>query len=310
MLKWKSKVLLAKVETAYGVDAVPTAAANAIMAMDVSLSPMEGQDAVRNIERPQLGARPSVPTGIYSTLTFSVDAVGSGVIAQAPAWGPLMRGCGIAQVITPATSVEYTPVTDGHESLSLYLQVDSTRHVLAGARGTVQLRLNAQGLPVFTYTFTGLFSMPTEQAKPNPDYSAWKAPQVASKANTPTFTIGGTAMVLRDFAFDLANEVQPRMLIGSEQVLITDRNETLAASVEAVPVTVYNPYAIASEQTPQAIALVHGTDAATRFRLDLPSAQLARLSGLDTGNQNIVEWPLRFSPQPVAGDDQWKLTLS
>lgn len=33
------------------------------------------------------------------------------------------------------------------------------------------------------------------------------------------------------------------------------------------------------------------------------------LSGYEE-QQGIAEWPLSFSPQPTAGNDQWKLTLN
>jgi hypothetical protein len=309
-IKWKSKTLLAKIETAYGVDSAPTGAANAILALNVTFSPMEGQDVVRNTERPTLGADPTVPAGLYAKLSFEVDLVGSGTLGTAPAWGPLLRACAAAQVITAGTKVEYTPVTDNHESVSIYFQIDSTRHILLGAKGNAIPALNAQGLPVIKFDFTGLFATPTEQTKPTVDFTAWQAAAIASKTNTPTFTIGGIPFVLRSFSFDLGNAVEPRMLIGTESILITDKNESLDVSVEAVPVTTYNPYTVAQAQTLQAIQLIHGTVAARRVQLDIPNAQQARLTGLDTGNQNIVEWPLKFTPLPGAGNDQWKLTLA
>lgn len=308
-MKWKSKTLLAKIETVYATDSVPLAAANAILATDVSISPMEGQDVVRNLERPQMAADPSIPAGIYSTMTFSVELVGSGTLGTAPAWGPLLRACAVAQVVTAGTKVEYTPITDAHESVSIYFQIDTTRHVLAGSRGTASLRVNAQGIPVIAFTFTGLFAIPSEQVKPTPDYTAWQAPQVASKLNTPTFTIGGAAFILRDFSFDLGNQVEPRMLIGYEGILIVDKAESMSATVEAVPVSTYDPFTIAQSQTLQAIALTHGTVAAKRVKLTLPSAQQGRLTGYGT-EQNILEWPLRFTPLPVTGNDQWKIELS
>lgn len=308
-IKWKSKTLLAKIETVYGTDSVPIAAAHAILATDVSLSPMEGQDVVRNLERPQMSSDPSIPAGLFSTLSFSVELVGSGTLGTAPAWGPLLRACAVAQVITAGIKVEYSPITDAHESVSIYFQIDTTRHVLAGARGTAQIKVNAQGIPMIMFSFSGLFEVPTEQVKPTPDYTAWQAPQVASKINTPTFTIGAAALTLRDFNFDLGNQVEPRMLIGSESILIVDKGESMSATVEAVPVTTYDPFTIAQAQTLQAVQLIHGMVAVRRVKLDLPSAQQGRLTGYETGNQNIVEWPLKFTPLPVIGNDQWKITL-
>ena len=54
-LKWKSKILLAKLETTYNIDAEPTGAANGVLATEVALTPMEGSDLSRNLETPYLG---------------------------------------------------------------------------------------------------------------------------------------------------------------------------------------------------------------------------------------------------------------
>lgn len=308
-LKWSSKALLAKIETTYGTDPVPTGAANAILATNVTLSPMEGEDVSRNLETPYLAADPTLPVGLRSVLTFDVEIVGSGALGTAPNWGPLLRACGVAQTISAGVKVEYNPITDNHESVAIYMHIDTTRHVLLGARGNAVLTLNAQGIPVWRFTFTGLFAVPTEVAKPTPDYTGFQAPQVATKTNTPTFTVGGVAMVMRDFEMDLGCDVQPRMLIGSESILIVDRAERLTVRVEAVPVSTYDPYTTAQNSVNKVIGLAHGTVVGKRWSLDIAKSFQNRLSGYEN-NQNIAEWPLGFVPQPTAGNDQWKLTLN
>ena len=306
---WKSKTILAKTETTYGVDATPTGAANAILCQDVTFSPMEGEDVTRNLERTYFGAKPALPVGLRSVLTFTVETVASGTLGVAPGWGPLIRACGAAEVITAATKVEYTPITDNPESLSFYFDVDGTKHVMLGSRGTWVYRLNAQGIPVFVFTFTGLFTLPAEAAKPTPDYSLWQAPQIASTQNTPTFTVGGAGFKLRSFELTLGNQITPRLLIGYEGILITDRNEQLATRVEAVPVSTYNPFQVAQAATQQAIVLSHGTVNGKKVGLSLPYAVQQRVTGYEE-QDGIAEWPLSFSPQPSAGNDQWKFTLT
>lgn len=308
-IKFKSKVILAKIEGAYGTDAVPTGAANAVLAMNVEISPMEGQDVTRDIERPELSADPMIPVGVHVVLSFDVELVGSGTLGTAPAWGPLMRMCGAAQTVTPGVKVEYAPITGNEESGSIYFMIGNTRHVILGARGTFVYTLNANAIPVKRYTMTGLFTVPGEAATIVPVYTAWQQPQVATKANTPTFTIGGVNFILREFSLDLGNQVEPRMLIGSETIEIVDRAEALRCRVEAVPVSTYNPFQVALNQTLQAVSLIHGTVANKRVQLDLPSCQQKRVTGYEE-SQGILEWPLEFTPLPVAGNDQWKITLS
>jgi len=308
-IKFKSKALLAKIEATYATDAAPTGAANAILALNVEISPMEGQDVARDLERPTFSADPMIPVGVHVVLSFDVELVGSGTLGTAPAWGPLMRMCGVAQTVTAGVKVEYAPITGNEESGSIYFMIGNTRHVILGTRGTFTITTNANGIPVKRYTMTGLFSIPTEEATVTPDFAAWQQPQVATKLNTPTFTIGGAAFILRDFSMDLGNDVQPRMLIGSETIEIVDRAEVIRARVEAVPVSTYNPFSIAQNQTLQAIQLIHGTVASKRVKIDVPTAQQKRLTGYEEA-QGILEWPLEFTPLPTAGNDQWKITLS
>lgn len=310
-IKWKSKIVLVKAEGAtYATDAVPTGAANAVLLTDVELSPMEGEDVSRNLELPYLGSQEEIPTALRVTMSGSFELVGSGQLGVAPIWSPLIRAMGVAEVVTATTKVEYTPVSDNHESFSFYFYIGATLHKFLGARGTGVLTLNAQGVPVIRGTWTGLFLTPAEGVRPTVDLSAAQAPQVASMTNTPTFTIGALPFVARAFEFNLGCDVQPRLLIGAERVVIVDRAETMTATVEAVPLTTYNPFQVSTTATRKAIALQHGTVAGKRVKVEAGQAQQKRLTAYQN-QQNVLEWPLGFTPLPTsAGNDQWKITLT
>lgn len=308
-IKWQSKIILAKPEVTYGVDSTPDGDTDAMLMKDVTFQPMEGEDVNRAIERPYMGAQEEFPVGLRAVLTGSVELVGSGAAGTAPAWGPLMRACGNAETIVAVTSVEYTPVSEGHESCSLYFHIGPTRHIMLGTRGTVSIALNAQGIPVAKFVLTGLFVTPADQVRPTVDLSNFQLPQVATDANTPTFTIGAINFVLRELGFDEGNDVQPRLLIGRESIEIVDRAESLSVTVEAVPLATFNPYAIAQARTREAVSLVHGTGAGKIVTFAWPTCAVKRMSGLNE-NQKIVEWPLQLTPLPTDGDDQWSITLT
>lgn len=309
--KWKSKVLLAKIETAYGTDVIPTGAANAILATNVSLTPMEGQDTSRDLELPYLGAQGTIPTSLNAKLSFKVELTPSGTTGTPPAWGVLLRACGVAETVTAATSVVYNPVTDDHESITLYQWIDRALYKLLGARGTCVMRVTAQGVVYLEFEFTGLWTLATETAQDTPAIAAQlnARPIVATSANMPTFTIGGTTFVMRSFALNFGNTVEGRFLIGSESILITDRAETIETTVEAVGLDTFNPFQLARDQVSSEIELVHGTVAGKIATIACPAAQMQRPQSLEN-QQNIVEWPLRMVPLPVSGNDQWTLTLT
>lgn len=310
-LKWKSKVLLAKIETTYGTDATPTGATNAILATEVRLTPMEGQDVSRNLEMPYMAAQATIPTELHAKLAFRAELTPSGTAGTPPPWGVLMRGCALAETVEAGTSVIYNPVSNGHESLTLYLWIDSTLYKLKGARGTCVLRVNAQNIPYLEFEFTGLWTLPSETPQATPSLAAQIArkPKVGTTANTPVFTFAGTPLVMRSFSLNFGNAVETRFLIGSENVLITDKAETIETTVEAVPLTTLNPFQLAAQQTTGALALTHGTTAGSIAALAVPAAQMQRPQSLEN-QQNIKEWPLRMVPLPVTGNDQWTLTLT
>lgn len=310
-IKWRSKILLAKIETTYSTDAAPTGAANAILANEVTLSPMEGNDVSRDLDLPYLGAQGTIPTELHAKLAFKVELVGSGTAGMAPGWGPLLRGCGVAEVITAGTSVAYNPVSDAHESITLHLWIGATRYAIVGARGNCRLRIEAQKIPYLEFEFTGLFTLPAETARVTTTLTAFQKPDVVARANTPVFTLDGASLVMRSFLINLGNAVEGRFLVGSEDILITDKAETIQTSIEAVPLTTFDPFAKAASQAAVAVALTHGTVAGRRVQIAVPKAQVQRLQGLEN-SQNIKEWPLRMVPLPNsgAGNDQWTLTLN
>ncbi|RIA44044.1 hypothetical protein DFR49_2280 [Hephaestia caeni] len=317
-IKWRSKIIAAKIETTYATDAAPTGAADAMLLTDVQLQPMEGDDVERNVERAFMGANERFPSALRAVLTGSIELVGGGAsnAGEPPPWGALLRACGVAEVLTEETEagakdgkVEYSPVSDDHESVSIYFFIGNTKHVLLGARGTAVATVTAQGLPSARVTLTGLWTQPAEGVRIVPDLSKFQKPQVASKANTPVFTIGGDPFTLRELTFNLGCDVQPRLLIGTEAILIVDKAEQLSARVDAVPLTTYNPFALANTQTAKAVVLEHGTIAGRKVKLEFPTAVQQRLTGYEQ-NQNILEWPLQFVPTPDEGDDQWLITLT
>lgn len=306
---WREKVMVLGIEPSYGVDAGPTAAQNAILATDVRHMPMEGADTSRNLDTPHMGAQPTLPTELHSKFTFNVELVGSGTLGVAPAWGPLARACGLAEVIVADTSVTYNPVSTAHESATIWLNIGGTVYRSRGVRGTAKVTVNAQGIPVIAFELTGLFVQPIAAPPQAPTLTAWKDPVVATSANTPVFTIAGTSLAMRSFELDLACQVERRFLIGSEGIRITDRSEVITTTVEAVPLATLNPFALAASAATVPVLLTHGTDSKTRVNIAIPKAQMQRVTSLDNA-QGIKEWPLRLVPLPTSGNDQFTITLS
>ena len=310
-INWKSKVLLFKIETAYGTDATPTGAANAILATEVSLSPMEGNDKSRDLELPYMGAQPTIPTEVHYKLSFKVEAKGSGTAGTPPVFGPLLRSCAMAEVISAGVSVAYNKVSNGHESASIYLWIGDTLYRMLGTRGTARLRVDKQDIPYLEFEFTGLWVKPTETPQATPDLAAQlaNAPSVATTATTPQFAINGVDFVMSSFSYAMGNTVETRFLIGEDSVVITDQADMVETKVVATPLTTFDPFQLALDQTRVPLVLQHGTVPGKIMTFAAPAMQLQRLTSLEN-QQNIKEWPLKANLLPTAGNDQLTLTFT
>ncbi|QDG74454.1 phage tail tube protein [Labrenzia sp. PHM005] len=306
MRKHRKLAILAKIEPVYGTDSVPTGAANAILATDVTLTPLAGEDINRDLLLPWLGHQGIELVGNYVQMEFSVECAGAGAAGTVPAYGALLRACGLSETITPSTSVDYEPVSDGEESVSVYFNQDGVRHVALGCRGSFQLDIAAKQIPRFRFQLMGLLGTVTDSALPAADVSAFQKPVPVSNANT-SFSLHGAARISERVSFDLGVDVVPRFLIGDERIQLVARQSTGSVVVEAKAMASANWFDIAQAKTLGALELIHGTVAGHIVRLDAPSVQIGRPTMGETNRITNYALPLIFQPQ--SGNDEFTLSI-
>jgi len=301
-------VLLAKIETTYGTDPVPTGAANAVLITDLTVTPLDQDAESRNLIRPYFGNSPQIPVANRTMVEFSVEVAGSGALGTAPAYGPLLRACGMAEVITASTKVEYNPISATFESATFYVAVDGVMHKLTGARGTVAIELSAKKIPHFKFKFTGLFNPVTDTALPTAVFAPWIQPLAVLTGQTSAFTLHGfSTAVLQDLSIDLAVTVTHRALVGSEAVIITDRAPSGKVVIEAVPVATKDFWSIAKLATLGALSIQHGNTEGNIVQLDAPQVQLVKPSYSDSDKIRMLNLDLTLNPS--AGNDELKITV-
>ena len=138
----RNTVIQALLEPTYGAAVATWNAIDALLVKDPEFS-IDRDVVPRDLVRGYMGGSEHLVGTRRSELKFTVELAGSGTAGTAPAWGKLLRGCGMAEVITAGNRVEYTPVTAGHESLSFRFFRDGVRYVSRGARGSVKVNLPA-----------------------------------------------------------------------------------------------------------------------------------------------------------------------
>ncbi|MBS7541497.1 phage tail tube protein [Ancylobacter lacus] len=303
----RKMAIAAKVETDYGVDAVPTGGANAIQVSDPTLTPLAGDEVRRDLILPYLGNQGALLVGDYAELQFSVEIAGAGTPGTAPAYGPLLRACSWAEVILAGTSVTYRLASDNPESATVYVNIDGVRHALLGGRGTFTMSLTPKQIPRFTFTLRGLFGPVTDTALPAEVLTGFIRPAPVSKANTPVFSLHGYSAIAESLSIDLGNTVEARHLIGEESIVITDRRATGTAVIEAKSIATKNWFGIAQAGTPGALAVQHGTVAGNIVEIAAPKVQLGRPTYGET--QGITNYSLPLLLTPDTGDDELSIVV-
>lgn len=299
--------VLAKIETTYGTDAVPTGAANAIQMNQVTITPFAGDEAKRDLNTPYLGHQGMIPVGTYVELQGQVELAGAGTAGDAPGYGVLLRACGLAETLIAGTSAVYEPVSASQEAASLYANLDGVNHVLLGARGTVTLDITPKQIPHFSFTLRGLLGPIADTMLPATDYSGFMTPLPVSKVNTPVFSIHGFPAIAESFQMDIANTVETRNLIGEDSIQITDRQTTGTAVLEATSLAAKDWFSAALSTAKGALSIQHGTTAGNIVEISAPKVQIGRPTYGNTQGIANLSLPLMFTPD--TGDDEFAITI-
>ncbi len=287
--------MLLKPETTYGTDATP-AAADAIIASNVSFTPLEAEEVRRDLLLPYLGNQGAILTAEYGRVEFDVEIAGSGAAGTAPKWGSLARTASFAAAVTASTDVTYTLVEDAVESGTLYFIHDKVRHVFIGGQTNLVMNFGAKQIPKFRATYLGLLGAVTDVGSmPAISQSGWTKPVPVSKANT-TLTLHGWSAVAESVSLDLGNVLTPRHLIGDERIVIEDRQGTGTAVVEARSIGTIDWFSRARASQRGALSLVHGTTPGNIVEITVPAVEIGKPSQGETNGVINYSLPLRLCP--------------
>ncbi len=317
----RKTAILAKIEATYGTDAIPTGAANALVVSNLSINPLKADNVSRDIIRAYLGNSEQLVGTAYLEMGFDVELVGSGTAGTAPAWGALMRAIGFAETITAGTRVDYTPISDLFESVSIYWYDDGVLHKGLGARGTASLDLSSGKKPVISFKFVCLDGGISTAALPATTLTAWRVPQIVTDANSGDLTFGathapvvapaltaGTPYPSQGLTVDLGIATPFKSLLGGQSVSLNDRKVTGAVSLELTAAQEVSMMAAVKAATLTSIGLVHGTVANDKVMVFMPGVQLTEPTKADLNGDRMNNYKLIVVP--VAGNDEIRIVTS
>jgi hypothetical protein len=299
----RKRTILAKTEVTYGTDPTPTGAANAILVRNLNITPLNAELVSRDLVRPYLGASEQLIASSYVSVEFEVEMAGSGTAGTAPAYGPLLLACGMAATTSAGVSVTYAPVSSSFGSVTIYYNADGVLHKLTGARGNVEMDITVGQIPVFKFSFTGLYNAPTDTAAPAVTYTAFQNPLAANSDNTSAFSLYSFSGALQSLSVNMGNAVNYRTLIGAEDVLMTDRQVSGQAVFEAPLIASKDYFAAALGSALGTLDITHGTVAGNRVQISSTKAKVTNPTYQDQNGIQMLQVGFNLVPSTTGNDE-------
>lgn len=307
----RNMLVLAMAQAAFGTPAAPVPGTHAVQCQSAMPAPINLEMVSRRLLKGHKGNFGTFGVGEHRMIEFEVECGSSGAAGTAPRFAPLLLGCGMSETLSVGVSATYNLVNSGEPYYTLYCYLDGLRFVLEDAKGTVSFEFNAKQVPVMKYRYIGKYVAMTDTALPGGAVFTNQArPMTVGKANTPTFTLHGTAVKLQSFTFELGNQLEWRDLVNFQGVVSTDRAPTANTVFELEAVATKNWAEIARVGTEGALQLIHGVGAGNVVQVDMPKINPNGAPSISDANGiAMLTVPWNVNPNAAAGSDEIVLTF-
>lgn len=332
ILSARRSLVLAKLETTEGT-AIATAAVDAVLVSNLTLTPITGGTADRELVQPYYGNSPQIPINTHQQVEFQTEIAGaalkdvSSAPIIAPEWGKLLQCVGFDtgtfskydigstgdQAPSQNNLLTYKPISGSEKSLTIRANLAGQQHTLAGAKGNVVFRIASGEIPRMQWRFLGRWAEPGSVLAIEPNYSAWQPPLPASNVNTPEVSFfGEDAIRVSSIEIDMGIEVLHREIIGADSaVVITDRAVSGTIVMDAIALSTWNPFAAALAGTTGALEVVQGkagpadgSKSGGQVRIKCPKCQLGEPTYGEADGVRQINLPFVALPNAAAGNDE------
>jgi hypothetical protein len=300
-------LVLAKIETSFGVDPTPDATTDAFLCENPVFT-VDVTNLERNFAHGDFSMYPSRIGRRLASVAFSLQLAGSGSAGVEPTWAVLFRACAMAKTaLTTPTRQKYTPTTTPQESVTIYVYYEGLLHKMLGCMGTWSLTAEAGAYATLNFTFTGTYTTPIDSTFPSP---VTVQDVVPPQCELAALSYGADAtLIVNSFKVDIANKVVPRADINSANgykgCRISGRNPTGGFDPEVEENHTFWSQMEAS--TLSDFTATVGTVSGNKMLFDAPKTQIL---GVQYGDrENLRNWDLSLAFRRNTGDDELAITF-
>lgn len=310
--------ILAKIESSYGVDPTPTGVANAMRVYGQTVEPLN----IKYVENPYLrgyaGGNPELIGAIHKKVSFSVDLAGAGAAGTAPAYSPLLRACAFAETISDGARVEYNPISNNEESVTIYYYESGVIYKLLGARGDFELDMTSGNKPALKFSFIGIDGgIVATASTPATTLTGFKDPLVVTNPNTADVLVGctyatgalsgGVSYPSRGLNFKTSNSPTHDEILGGEAITVERKGVTGSVEFDLTAAQEVTFEGYVRNATLNSLGLVHGTTAGYKVLVFAPSVQLKGAKPTYSNGQRRTTFDV--SALPLVGNDDLRIVV-
>lgn len=281
--------MLLKIESSYGVDAVPSASVDALIVENPVIDfPSEVIDPPA--ASGSIGPIAPIVTRRTGTLTFDVTLRGSGAAGTPPDWGAALKACGFGETIVASTSVAYGTISTAIPSATIYYNVDGILYKLLGARGNVTFNFAARERAYASFEFQGRPQAFADQTLPTLSGTDTTPPLIVESAG---FTFGGESLVTDQVVIAMQNslgfsdDINQPDAVG--ELILGSRNAQVSINPEATAVADVDFWDLWQTAANNALAMSLGSTAGNILAVSAPKCVIRELSPGDREGAHIYE---------------------
>jgi hypothetical protein len=304
----KRKIILAKEEAVYNTDPTPTTADNAIDAYDVKVN-YQSDVLERNILRYTLSPVTPVIGKRYIEVQFGMELKNGGTAGTASRIGDLLQACGFTETVSAGSSVTYTPASDSHKSITLYVYDcndagSAVLHKVTGARGNVSFDITAGQIAMANFQFQGFYNTASDVTRPTGmAYETTKPPIVESASMSFS---GVSTLCVQNVSIEMANELQQNECINASGAIsefaITGRKPNGTMNPEMTSVATIDLQSLMLTPTESVLSIALGSTAGNKITFSAPKVTIDNISAGDKNGILVNDLPIRFNQS--SGDDE------
>jgi hypothetical protein len=316
--------VLGGIEPSYNGALVLSAATHGLLAVErVKPTPEYAHDGSRNGSGPGTGGqwKKVKKSGRSGKAQFTSEAQGSGTgnvyngTTILPSLHTWLRTCGHSATLDVSggagnAKLVYAPISTGLVSGAFEMYSMGQMERLSAAYGTMGFSFEGPVVPAWNFEYQGLLSLPVDVALPAITY-----PNVAvdpAKAESVVLTLNGWAGgVIKSCSFTQGLPFTARLndnSTGHAGFSYGRRQPKLEITLEAVPLTTFDPYALEDAQTAFAVSFQVGTVQFRRWKFSAANAQVS-VQEEEDGPTALWHLTLDLAPSSPTADDDYAVTF-